>query len=243
MKYLFIGGCARSGTTALWRVIAKQQSAVIGLERYVNMRFTPNFFRPDLFQEDRFFDVRKGETWYSSIDKVPYYSQARHRYRDAKIVGDKIPNLTTLLPEIFEHFPNSVILYIVRNLFDVANSYQKRAIDPNDKTWPEHRDYQRASEDWNSSLEAAIAWANKLPFILINYEKFFAGQADIGSVANFVELDADVMKRNYETALRAIRPGSEQLALSPLQRQYLALNGNFALYSEVLKLGEKWIAH
>jgi hypothetical protein len=33
MKYIFVGGCARSGTTALRRILATNQPVAIGIER------------------------------------------------------------------------------------------------------------------------------------------------------------------------------------------------------------------
>jgi len=240
MSYLFIGGCARSGTTALWRILSKSQSAVIGMERYVQLATRPDEFSPDLFKEDRFFDVRPGETWYSDISDLPYYGDAQKRFRDAKIVGDKIPMLCRLLPKIASDFPDVKIVYIVRNLFDVANSYQVRAQQENDPTWGLSRDYRRACIDWNTSLEGLDDWANQLPMAVIDYESFFGGLTKIEVLAVFLGLDPNVMRQTYEAELARSRPMKSHSSLSSMQRQYVAEHGNFSTYASALKLTRRW---
>jgi len=240
MKYVFIGGCARSGTSAIWRILTANQTAVIGLERYIKLVNRPDEFNAGLFEERRFFDLRADETWYSDFSRFPYYAEARQRFKDAPIVGDKIPMLHGLLPQIKNNFQDAKIVYIVRNLFDVANSYQVRAEHHDDRMWALFRDYRKACTDWNASLEGLVEWTHKLPMAILDYESFFSGLAKIEALAGFLGLDAAAMRKAYEAELDKELPHKSPPVLDSLQRQYVAANGDFAAYSSALKLTQRW---
>src|ERR1051325_7655702 len=132
-RFLFICGCPRSGTTALWRLMVAHPKIVLGIERYVLLSFHHGALNPLLFEKSKFFDLQPGETFYSDLVAFNrYYLQAQDSYDSATWVGDKAPPLYHDYAGIEENFENAHIIYSVRNIIDIAGSYQKRATDPDD---------------------------------------------------------------------------------------------------------------
>jgi hypothetical protein len=164
----------------------------------------------------------------------------RPHFAKARAVGDKIPMINRLLPAIAARFTQARVVFIVRNLFDVANSFQVRCERGDDDTWPLMRDYRRACVDWNSSLEGLGAWSKKLPMMVIDYESFFAGAARLDAMAKFLDLDVGPLREAYEEELHRIRPAKALPILTPLQKQYVTAHGDFAAYVEALALARRW---
>lgn len=61
LQTLFICGCPRSGTTAMWEMLAQHPQILLGMERYFR-RFTPAKFKSTLFGIRRFFTFLTGDT-------------------------------------------------------------------------------------------------------------------------------------------------------------------------------------
>ncbi|MEO0752369.1 MAG: hypothetical protein AAFY25_11255, partial [Pseudomonadota bacterium] len=66
-KYLFVGGCARSGTSGLAHLANTHPDVAIGVERF-NSAWGNARLVPELFEEKRFFDVRETDT--RNVDAV-----------------------------------------------------------------------------------------------------------------------------------------------------------------------------
>jgi hypothetical protein len=240
--FLFLGGCARSGTSALWMVLTADPSVVLGLERYVDLAHNkPERFTPELFERDRFLDIRKGDTFYDSFAFFPFqqYQDAVARFDTAQLRGDKIPMLYPLYGQLARAFPEPKILYILRNPFDVAASFERRAMDIEDQLWEAARGYRAACDEWNASVQATQAWSKRLSFYVIDYESFFSGQADIASLAAFLALEPDHLGLGYRRQLaRQERPDHAD-ALTRLARQYISRCADFEAYRELLKLADR----
>lgn len=233
--FLFLGGCARSGTSALHRVMQGDPHAFIGLERYVKFAQKPRQFLPALFETERFLRVEPGDTHYDSLDRFPVHRDAAERYPKAAIVGDKIPMIAPLYGQIAQHFPGARIVFIVRNILDVAASYNRRAADPEDR-WPADRDYRRACEEWNEALRETLAWRGKLPIHVLEYEEFFAGRGDIAALAEFTGLDAAILARRYRAVVgqQEQRPPTRPDGLSGEQKRHISLAADFEAYRGLL---------
>ena len=62
-------------------------------------------------------------------------------------VGDKYPQLYKFWPSLFDEFgAEGKYIFIIRNIEDVASSFNLRAQNPRDK-WPEKNDYRKAVEN------------------------------------------------------------------------------------------------
>jgi len=171
-KFLFIFGTARSGTSALCKLLNKDPRICLGLERYSAISRTSQF-TPALFEENRFFDMQPGDTWYPSLDKfAEHYAALRHRYGNAEFRGDKIPPLVRRLDYLLQTFPTARLLITVRDIFDVAASYEARADEGLD--WPESRRTMNAIQDWNLMLENSLRHVHESRIHWVIYEDFFS---------------------------------------------------------------------
>ena len=66
------------------------------------------------------------------------------------------------------------MIVIIRNVFDVANSYEHRAADENQK-WS--RDYKKAVGDWNRCMRKTLNLSQSFDKItLVQYEDLYGGQ-------------------------------------------------------------------
>lgn len=171
-KRLFITGCPRSGTTVLASLLNDHERVVIGIERYGSLFFR-TALTDDLFARERFFDVRPGDTFYGDLDFAREYRTMPERFDRADYVGDKIPLLFDHLDRVAEASPGARILFCVRNIFDVAASYEKRAADPADTTWSRSQDHRAAVADWNRSFRQLAAFAGRLDIRVVDYDAFF----------------------------------------------------------------------
>jgi hypothetical protein len=188
-KYLFVSGCPRSGTTVLAHILNWSNDVFVGQERYgelLNKR--PVSFTPGLFEAERLRRFEAGECGYASYEANGEYNAwyANNKlgvdFAAMKHVGDKIPELY----KRFEVFSSPAwagrdvtLLHIVRNVFDVAGSYQTRKLDTADG-W--QKDYLLAIADWSASVRRAHEqMSNPQPNVrlgIVDYDSLFAGGAD-----------------------------------------------------------------
>jgi hypothetical protein len=136
---LFIAGCARSGTTALTRLLNSHEDIFIGTELF-RSEFTK---KTDEFNKDLF-----GTTRYQSK-----LAEVKESPTTLQHVGDKFPSYYSDYDLLFDRFDQVKVLFIFRNIFDVAQSYKARKIHP---TNPWNKGVKRAVKEWNSSLELSL---------------------------------------------------------------------------------------
>lgn len=233
-NFIFICGCPRSGTTVLTHLLNWNASVLLGIERFsVLFRRNREAFTPALFTSIRMPDIQPRDCGYRAFSEREY-SAAWARPKDFgqadgfPLVGDKIPRLFTELVA-FEgeawRDRNVIVLQIVRNPFDVANSYERRKANQLDN-WD--LDYERAIADWTSALESAeraLARSRpKLRFAVISYEKLFEQGFDAL---------LDGARRIYEY-LGAAPVGEEELrGLRTLHRNGIQRRGRRVEHPEV----------
>jgi hypothetical protein len=172
---IFIGGCARSGTSALCEVMNAHRSVCIGIERYSNLWKT-GAVRPEHFEPDRFFELCETDTHYGGAREFGLQTAPR-RQANALVLGDKEPPLDKMYEHVWRTFPAARVLYIVRDPRRVALSYQRRADDPSD---PFSKGWRVAVADWNRSARATIAaLAAGRPITVVSYDRVLASRASI----------------------------------------------------------------
>lgn len=239
-KFLFICGCARSGTTALWRLMVSHPKIVLGVERYVllgNQKWRS--LTPELFEKEKFFDLQPKETFYKSLSAHAYYETARERFDDATWIGDKIPHLFQKYDEVEAAIPGAHYIFIVRNIIDVAGSYQKRA---ETGSWKSGRDYERAVHDWRQSIETTLRFTAKSGIRnnvhIISYEELYLQPVDLRPL--FAKLGLEVVP-SVAAQYRKITEKSVELekrrgdTLTSAKRHYIALNAPFDAFREILE--------
>jgi hypothetical protein len=240
-KYFFICGCARSGTTALWRLVSAHPEAAVGIERYIGLVKPKKFtLSRDLFEESRFFDLHEGDTHFQSLFEGGigrYYQELKSRYNNCKIWGDKIPRLFNYYNELSTVFGDVRFLFIFRNIFDVAQSFNSRA--QGDK-WPQNRDFKAAVTEWNKSLAETLKYINAGGNVLcLEYEELFFGGIKPEVIENFLGLHST---DNVHRKLNELIESSKELdqkrddKLTTPQKQYIMHNADFKAYKEILRL-------
>ena len=185
-RTLIVGGCPRSGTTAMMRLLNGHPKVALGDERYY-WRFERGEVDARLFEPDRFFDLREADRhWDEGREPLPGIT--RDDYAGAAWRGDKYPPLWRAYDTIEEQLPDARIVCVLRNPLSVAESYAARAEDGED-AW--HFGPERALDDWNEAVRAALAAVRAGRDIVVAcYEAVFAPGADHGPLFAALDLSA-----------------------------------------------------
>jgi hypothetical protein len=190
-RFLFICGCARSGTSALTTLVDAHAEIAVGMERYLNRFLTGKGLTPDLFEEERFFSIEHGDTFYDNLEFAkPLYKSLRSKWQRSLVFGDKIPKLYTRYDRIFQNFPEARIIFVSRNLIDVANSYKRRAEDESDQEWSENRGAVVAIDDWNNANSLTLSAIERYPskIYVLSYESLFLEHRGLDELFDFIGL-------------------------------------------------------
>lgn len=185
-KFVFVSGCPRSGTTVLAHILNWGDSIFVGQERFaVLLNREPAVFLPELFDMPRLARFEAGDCLYPSYGAMDeyfaWYAASKPFGELARMtrIGDKIPNLYAFF-DVFS-LPawadcDVTVLHIVRNVFDVAASYQSRKLNPADG-WD--ADYLKAIPAWSNSVACAHALAGRdMPNVrlgIVDYDSIFDG--------------------------------------------------------------------
>ena len=243
-KYLFICGCARSGTSALWRLMTAHSKLAIGLERYIGRCNQKDFsMSPKHFVKDRFYTLKVGDTHFPSIEEgkgSEYYSEIKNRYEESIFFGDKTPKLFRYYEQLFKVFPNTKILFIYRNIFDVAQSFNLKK----EKTGPWKRDYKTAVKDWNISLRETNQWLQKREnqILPICYEDLFFGKYFLENIFDFLEVECEELVQYRFKELREEASEIERVRtdkLSSLEKKYIMQNARFNMYKKLIEFDKQ----
>ena len=175
-RFLFVCGVARSGTSTMADLLRAHPAIAMGRERYAWRFRAGDEFSPALFEKERFCLQFSPEDSHQTAPQ-PYYASLYPRFDQCIYVGDKLPNLYQRYPGVLSTFPGCRIIYMARNVLDVAASFQGRAgrtqaqIERNpridaSRRWPADRDWRQAVVEWNEGVEATLSLA-KLPRLFV----------------------------------------------------------------------------
>ncbi|BAZ45972.1 sulfotransferase [Chondrocystis sp. NIES-4102] len=243
-KYLFVCGCPRSGTTALVKLLNSHNSIGIGMERYkyYASKDKINKINPSSFEEDRFFDFKEDQT---NIIWSDFYDNLKIKYANKiTYLGDKYPHYYNFYSELNQEFRNTKWIFMLRDIVDVAMSYDHRAANPLDK-WSEKADYTKAVVHWNDSL--AKTWKyiktnkNKNLFVC-QYEKLFAyDESYLKSLTDFLDVDfSQEISSFYSTMTKNWKLRIEQKAnIQPKKLEYIQQNAKIALKENLVRIVQK----
>jgi hypothetical protein len=225
----------------LWTTLTTHPKICIGLERYLRLYQRPEFLDRSLFEPERFWNIEPGDTVYSEFVHGSRHDAMRARYADAEYWGDKIPMLFLKLPELDAAFGQDLrVVMIVRDVYAVAESWQRRLEDPNDKNWPDF-DYRKAVKVWNDSIDAALQTLDSplaSRFLLVSCERLFGRQQGLDELFEFLSLGVspEIRAEQEKASARfAQRPNS---LFVDDQRDYIAKHANLAGYAELVERTE-----
>jgi len=206
------------------------------------------FLAPELFEKERFYTLKEGDTHKKSLETGgagEYYSALKDTYNDCVFYGDKAPRLFKHYKDLFENFSNIKIIFIYRNIFDVAQSFETRKAKPDDG-WD--RGYKSAVSEWNQSLNQTLRWLEKEPanILPIEYEALFFGDYPVENITNFLEIDLDpLMKKKLQGdrhyAKRLDRDRKD--GLTSKQKQYIMHNARFGLFKKLVAYENQKVTH
>lgn len=175
--HLIVTGVARSGTTALAELLNTHPAICMGIERFKFRYLREQRFDDGFLTKERFFDFRRGDTnllpdlrpaW------APIYKEMEGKWDEAQIVGDKTPDLIPVLPDFMAQNPNHRFICMLRNLRDVALSWQARA-DRRRDAWPKGRGFEAACDSWQTQMEALHDLMRHKPnrdrILLLDYDR------------------------------------------------------------------------
>ena len=182
VQYCFTVGTARSGTTALTRLLHAHESIVIGMERFKSVsgnQSRHDEFRPALFTPERFLDFRPRDTNITPDTErfEGHYRLAEERFERGAVryVGDKVfPNPWTA-EMIAEGFPSPKVIFIYRDLLRVASSFLVRANNPDDIVWD--ATHEEALSRWTKGFAVADDLIDRLGsdnVFAVRYERLFS---------------------------------------------------------------------
>ncbi len=175
-RIVFVTGVGRSGTTAMTDLLNQHPQVCIGIERYKRKFLRDARFEGHEFTAARFFDFRPRDTNLLPSARgrwKAFYAQMETKYPHARVVGDKIPHLFDQYARCTQTFAQARWIYMLRDIDAVAASWNARAHNPRDPSWPAEHDYRMAVETWNraNAIVAALP-ADRVK--VIRYETFFA---------------------------------------------------------------------
>jgi Sulfotransferase family len=233
-NFLFITGCARSGTSALAELMGNHPKIVMGMERYGIFYDEPVLaIGPEHFERDRFFEMREGDTFYTDFDQFHEWdANIRTKFDEALFVGDKRPNIHNHYDQIFQRFPSATIYYIYRDIYQVAASWDARHAIGTD--WRTDFDYKASVSIWNDSIRLTLRALEAGDRIIpINYAEYFRKEGDLTALLLPLGLEVtDEVARYYRKQKRVRediypeprQPTDEQHAYVSSHADFDALN-------------------
>lgn len=205
LDYLFLAGVARSGTTALRRILGSHPDIAVGMERYKKL-WGPRIAElgPELFEPERFFDYSDGLT--NITPDVPWAQERlvdlEAKWATARYRGDKMTVIRARA--LWERFPQARFVFIVRDISLVASSWERRAADPDDTGWHDGAGADRAVAAWNTAVGRVLHAVRTRPeqAIALDYTRFFGDPAGAGlhATMRFLALDPAPILGEWQAA-------------------------------------------
>lgn len=186
VRHLFLAGLGRSGTSALADLMVAHPAIAVGMERYKFAAREGRELTPELFEREAFFDFSDGLTNITPASNArwaSYYAGLEAKWDGVSYVGDKITHLG--LGGIWQTLPDARFVCIIRNVFDVAASWQVRSDNPAD---PWAGDAMKAVDRWDRSLRqvARARRAHPDQVAVVEYERLY-GDPDAASLRAIVD--------------------------------------------------------
>lgn len=207
-KFIFVGGCGRSGTTLIQKLLTSH-SKISGSEEF---GFTKEIFSTykdmkSKYEEGFLGSYIENETALKRIFKDFYKSFFPYDQNDNSYISEKTPNNIDVLKEILEIFENAIFLNVVRDGRDVISSHlavKKR--------------YKRAGRFagfglisvcklWNTSIEEYLKFVAEPRVFNIRFEELILDPvSSLSQIFNRLELNVETEQlspQNIENENRA----------------------------------------
>lgn len=157
----------------------------MGGERYAHRFWSDESLNPSDFEQERFFSQQDGDTFYDIRDAA-WHPQKRAAWSQVRFIGDKLPLAYMRLPVLAREFPGAKVIVMIRNIFDVASSYQKRD-QAEDGDW-QGGGIEQAVFDWNQLFAKLQQAPVSLALLPVAYERLFIQGDDVDRLISFIGL-------------------------------------------------------
>lgn len=232
MRPLFIAGCPRSGTTALTEYLNQHEELLVCIERYKYAPPPPEI-TPSLFTFDRILDYREGET------NTPRERHVKllQRKDPAKLkwIGDKRGMYFKWFEQLADNNPGARFIVIHRPIEEVAESFEARKNNPNDRWWADSRE---AVDRWNLSIERTrefveSGWSSVL---ILHYHDFvYRNETCVPLISRFLDIEFE------ESMLEAWRERSERFKAKRRPKEPLSEEQISFIQENKDRAGEEWL--
>jgi len=219
-------------------LVSRHPKIGMGVERYIN-KVDGNFIEltPELFEKERFFDLQAGDTHFPDLTSAGagrYYADLKPRYEECEWLGDKVPILYKNYDGLFYRFPNVHVVYVLRDIYDIAESFETRLLDGEDN-WD--HDYKDAVTKWNESLIQTLKYKKKgKPIYCVDYKELFYAEYKLEKIFNPLGLEAFeelyTFYRNEKIFAQRLLDRRVPI-LSPDQKDYIKHNADFNACEEL----------
>jgi hypothetical protein len=234
-KYIFVGGCARSGTSILANIIGGHQRIVLGMERFNNLMKPRKFqLSQEHFEKTRFLTIHENDTGYTDFNKFRCHWSIAEKWDKALLFGTKYTFADQVLWKIKQNFGNFHYLYIYRNIYDVAESWNRKAA--KGEKWPAKNNYQMAVQRWNESLGNTLTELQcGSDIICISYDDLLYSEKSIQPIFDRlgIPIDENVLRELTDARKEAPNKKLAKGMLSENEVEYIRNNARFELYDEI----------
>jgi hypothetical protein len=235
---VFVVGTARSGTTAMVRLLNSHSRICIGMERFKYVKK----LKGNEFDKKRFFSFSPEETNILPTKNgawKQFYADLESRFDQSKVVGDKFGTKPGIFKQIRSVYPEARFIHIVRSIDRVAASWNVRAANKKDH-WPPNADYRAAVPRWNmANREALEAIDHGLLVTVIDYEKFYSNQSDIDGLLEFLTVTTDSsFLENYKASCGFFTDNvlGKELKRLPGEEAYIAEHADLGQFARLKAL-------
>jgi hypothetical protein len=239
MKYLFIGGPARSGTTGFTALINRHPRVALGIERYKFLY--PNANRhgeigPQMFEAERFFGFDPRETNIGPARLGPL-EPFKQKFEASIYRGDKVPHIMRYRRILDEALPGCRFIIMYRDVNRICSSWNHRAQNSKDH-WAENNNFKIAVGAINKELGAAVQYQKKFPdrCLIVRYESIFGsgGVEAMRRILDWLDLahSPHLIKAVQGNLLKAENIRSKPLLELEGQREFIQTEINWSVINQ-----------
>ena len=238
---LFVGGCARSGTTAFADYLNQHEEILLCQERYKGRQRRVSW---NLFSFERIMDFRPEETQRppgGSLERfVERHAELLARKDPAKLkwLGDKGPFYVRYMDRLAANNPGARFIMLYRPLEEVAESWEARAKNPDDP-WRDERGAEMAVDIWNLALRGIRDFIENSPaprVLIINYHDFFRrNEVVLPQISRFLNLKFDA------SLIQEWRVKSQEFESSRRPKETLSEEQRVFIERQADRVAEAWV--
>lgn len=219
-KPIFIGGCPRSGTTILYSILNSHPNISLALETgmltgHKNLKGISKWTQIPF---ERVAFLYKRSCCYPEFTELVLKELMNRRNKQRW--GDKSPVNVTLISSIFEHFPNSKFIHIIRDGKDVICSMRNHPPSFGFK-YGSKNPWKECIMRWTNWTNSGIKWRNDNRYCEVKYEDLvFDYESEIKRILDFIgeSFDPNIL----DNSRREKVPSHPQI-LKPISRSRVGI--------------------